>query len=154
MDILKLSELIDDDFSKMVNEIYLLTDFNKMQYPNYYQWYYGKNIPRHFDGTGETIFLREKDKILGLSILKKTMEESKICTLLISKSYRRKGLSHPILEASFEFLDTDKPVITIPEKRLGEFSKIIETYGWEESLITDEYNSREVIFNYPKVKIK
>ena len=51
-----LSEMRDKNFSKAVNEIYLLTDYNKLQYPNYYKWYYGKNLPRILNGTGEAIF--------------------------------------------------------------------------------------------------
>ena len=30
-----LSEMCDKNFSKTVNEIYLLTDYNKKQYPEY-----------------------------------------------------------------------------------------------------------------------
>ena len=70
------------------------------------------------------------------------------------KSIKKKGYSSLILEDSFVFLGTDKPLITIPEKRLDEFSKIIQAYGWVASETTDEYYSPEVIFNSPKVRKK
>ncbi len=149
-----LSKLRDKNFSKAVNELYLLTDYNKLQYPDYYRWYFQTNIPRILEGSGEAIFYLDGFEIVGLSILKKTEEEAKICTLLINEDYRKKGNSSIILEDSFEFLETEKPIITIPEKRLDEFSKIIEAYGWEATSTSDEYYTPEVIFNSPKVKRK
>ena len=146
-----LSKLKDINFSKASNEIYLLTDYNKLQYPEYYKWYYQKNIPRIIAGNGEAIFYLDCYKIVGLSMLKKTENESKICTLLINEEYRKKGYSSLILEDSFKFLGTEKPLITIPENRLDEFSNIIDTYGWVASETTDKYYSPEVIFNNPKV---
>jgi len=146
-----LSTMKDNNFSKAANEIYLLTDYNKLQYPNYYKWYYQKNLPRIITGNGEAIFYLDGFQIVGLSMLKKTEDESKICTLLINEEYRKKGYSKLILEDSFEYLGTEKPLITIPEKRLDEFSKIIKAYGWVTAETTDEYYSPEIIFNNPKV---
>lgn len=137
----------DKNFSKAVNEIYLLTDYNKLQYPDYFKWYYQKNIPRIISGNGEAIFYLDGFQIVGLSILKKDKEESKICTLLINEDYRKKGYSNIILEDSFDFLETQKPLITISKNRINEFSKIIEAYGWTASEITDEYYTPEIVFN-------
>lgn len=126
-----LSEMKDKNFSKAVNEIYLLTDYNKLQYPDYYKWYYQKNLPRILDGHGEAIFYLDGFQVVGLAMLKRDSLESKICTLLIDEEYRKKGFSSLILEDSFKFLGTDKPLITIPQSRLDEFSKIINAYGWD-----------------------
>ena len=38
----------DKNFSKATNEIYLLTDYNRLQYPEYYKWYYQKNFKYRF----------------------------------------------------------------------------------------------------------
>ena len=146
-----LSSMEGKNFSRAANEIYLLTDYNKLQYPEYYRWYYQTNIPRILSGEGEAIFYLDGFQIVGLSMLKRTADESKICTFLIDEEYRKKGYSKLILEDSYEFLGTEKPLITIPEKRLDEFSKIIEAYGWVPTETTDEYYSPEVIFNDPKV---
>lgn len=146
-----LSTMRDKNFSRAANEIYLLTDYNKLQYPEYYRWYYQTNIPRILSGDGEAIFYLDGFQIVGLSMLKRTEDESKICTLLIDEEYRKKGYSKLILEDSYDFLGTEKPLITIPEKRLDEFSKIIEAYGWVPTETTDEYYSPEIVFNDPKV---
>lgn len=145
-----LSEMNRKNFSKATNEIYLLTDYNHKQYQDYLKWYYTKNIPRVLNGTGDIIFYLDGLTVAGLSILKKDLEEAKICTLMINEEYRKKGYSKELLESSFEYLGTDKPVITIPTNRIEEFKSIITTYDWKESIRTNQYLSEEVIFNAPK----
>ena len=73
---------------------------------------------------------------------------------MITSEYRKKGYSKLLLEDSFEYLKTDKPVITIPEFRLDEFSSIINAYKWEKSSIIDNYFSKEIEFNGEKKLIK
>ena len=68
---------------------------------------------------------------------------------MISQEYRKRGYSKELLESSFEFLGTDKPLITIPSNRIEEFKSIITAYDWKESQKTDIYLSEEVIFNEP-----
>ena len=148
-----LSEMYNKNFSKAVNEIYLLTDYNKSQYPDYYKWYFSKIIPRVLNGTGDIIFYLDGLEIVGISILKSSTEK-KLCTFMINSEYRKKGYSKLLLEDSFEYLKTDKPVITIPEFRLDEFSSIINAYAWEKSSIIDNYFSKEIEFNGEKKLIK
>ena len=149
-----LSEMTRKNFSKAVNEIYLLTDFNHNQYPEYWKWYYQKSIPRVINGQGDIIFYLDGFVVAGLAILKKDIEEAKICTLLINKEYRKKGYGKELLESSFEYLGTSKPLITIPTKRIEEFQKIITAYDWKESIRTNDYFSEEIIFNQPKRLLK
>ena len=73
---------------------------------------------------------------------------------MINEEYRKKGYSKEILESAFEYLETDKPLITIPTKRIEEFKSIITAYDWEESKRTDMYLSEEIIFNEPKKLIR
>ena len=102
-------------------------------------------------GKGDIIFYLDGLEVVSLATLKNT-DEKKICTLLVNEDYRKKGYSKQILEDSFEYLQTDTPLITIPTKRLDEFNKIIDAYNWKETSRTDEYYSEEVIFNSPKTK--
>ena len=147
-----LSQMNGKNFSKAVNEIYMLTDYNHKQYQEYLKWYYSKNIPRVLNGTGEIIFYLDGLTVAGISILKKDKIESKICTLMIDEDYRKKGYSKDLLEMSFNYLGTDKPLITIPSNRLDEFQNIISTYNWKESCKTDIYLSEEVVFNKKLIK--
>lgn len=142
-----LSEMQRKNFSKAVDEIYQITDYNHQQYQNYLNWYYGKSIPRVLNGSGEIIFFLDGFMIVGLSILKKDLNERKICTLMIQEQYRKKGFSKLLLESSFDYLETEKPLITIPTHRLDEFQKIITAYEWQETKKTNQYLSEEIIFN-------
>ena len=146
-----LSTMRDKNFSRAANEIYLLTDYNKHQYPGYFIWYYQTNIPRILSGEGEAIFYLDGFQIVGLSMLKRTDDEAKICTFFIDEEYRKRGYSSLLLEDSFGYLGTESPIITIPENRLDEFSKIIEAYGWVPTETTGKYYSPEVVFNGSKV---
>lgn len=150
-----LSEMENKNFSKATNEIYLITDYNHKQYPEYCKWFYGKSIPRVLTNQGEIIFYLDGFLIVGLTILKKDPLEKKICTFMINEEYRKKGYSKLLLEDAYEYLETEKPLITIPEKRLDEFSKIISAYNWKETSRTDEYFSKEIIFNdNKKIRIR
>ena len=148
-----LSEMTDKNFSKAVNEIYLLTDYNKSQYPEYYKWFFSKNIPRVINKTGEIIFYLDGFEIVGISVLKNDLEK-KLCTFMVNPEYRKKGYSKLLLEDSFEYLKTEKPIITIPEFRLDEFSSIINAYEWEKSSVINNYFSKEVEFNGEKKLVK
>lgn len=141
----------DKNFSKTVAAIYMQTAYNHEQYPGYLKWFYTVNLPRIFKGEGDIIFYLDGLEVVSLSILKNT-DEKKICTLLVNEDYQKRGYSKQILEDSFEYLQTETPLITIPTKRLEEFDKIIDAYHWSESSRTDEYYSEEVIFNSPKTK--
>ena len=145
-----LSKMTGKNFSKAILEVYLQTSYNHDQYPGYLKWFYTVNLPRIFKGEGDIIFYLDGLEIVSLAILKNA-EEKKICTLLVNEYYQKKGYSKQILEDSFEYLGTDKPLITIPNKRLDEFNKIIDAYHWIETDRTDEYYSEEIIFNAPKV---
>ncbi len=144
-----LSQMSDKNFSKAVLAIYLQTTYNNDQYPEYLKWFYTVNLPRILKGKGDIIFYLDGLEVVSLATLKNT-DEKKICTLLVNEDYRKKGYSKQILEDSFEYLQTDTPLITIPTKRLDEFNKIIDAYNWKETSRTDEYYSEEVIFNSPK----
>ncbi len=146
-----LSQMSDKNFSKAVLAIYLQTTYNNDQYPEYLKWFYTVNLPRIFKEEGDIIFYLDGLEVVSLSTLKNS-DEKKICTLLVNEDYRKKGYSKQILEDSFEYLQTETPLITIPTKRLEEFDKIIDAYHWSESSRTDEYYSEEVIFNSPKTK--
>ena len=146
-----LSKMSDKNFSKAVLAIYLQTSYNHDQYPENLIWFYTVNMPLIFKGEGDIIFYLDGLEIVSLSTLKNT-DEKKICTLLVNEDYQKKGYSKQILEDSFEYLGTDKPLITIPTKRLKEFSKIIDAYHWHETSKTNEYYSEEVIFNASKIK--
>ena len=142
-----LSRLSIRELPSVIDEIYQFTKQNEEQYPHYYDWFYQTSIPRIVEGLGEIIFYEDSFQIAGLSILKRDSHEDKICTLKVAEPYRRTGLSRELLEESFEYLKTTKPLMTIPKKKVGEFSGIIRDYDWQLTATTNEYYTPENIYN-------
>lgn len=71
--------------------------------------------------------------ILGLIILKKTHCEKKICTLKVDEGYQKKGIGSELILKAFDFLETDKPLITVPEEYEKAFSRILNKFGFEKT---------------------
>lgn len=141
----------EKEFMKIANEIYLLTEHLNETYPGYKEWFYNKQLKGCLISNRNIIFVRNNErKIIGISSLKKTEEEQKICTLFILESYRNKEIKRLLLKESFLYLETEKPLITISEENLNIFQKTIEEYCWELTEIVEgiyKKGSREFCFN-------
>ncbi|MFC2558330.1 MAG: GNAT family N-acetyltransferase, partial [Haemophilus seminalis] len=88
--------------------------------------------------------------ISGLMILKNSCDEKKICTLRVKENYQKRGIGSEFIQKAFDFLETDKPLITVPEESVEAFSKIFNKYGFEKKdEIPDLYrkNKIEHIYN-------
>lgn len=148
----------EEKFLKIADEIYLLTEQLDKSYPGYKNWFYNKQIKGCVDLNRNIIFVRnDESKIIGISSLKKTSEEKKICTLFILEPYRNREIKNLLLKESFLYLETEKPLITISEENLNTFQKTIEEYNWElKETVEDIYKkgSREFCFNGSLLKIK
>lgn len=71
------------------------------------------------------------DKILGVSILKKTLTENKICTLRVANKYQRMYIGSKLMELSIRILEDEKPLITVSEDHIAEFSSLLKSFGFE-----------------------
>lgn len=146
-EIKKLSNLDEIEFHNKIKEIYELTKFLEIQYPNYKDWFYNKAIERIPKQEGEIFFIEEKGLIRGITILKKTETEKKICTLFVEKEFRNLGIGNALLSESFKYLETKKPTLTIPQKNIECFSHLIDKYKWEKTGIINSYKSTEIVLN-------
>lgn len=149
-----------DEFLYLTYKIYNLTSSISDYYQNYENWYWLKQIPKIKSEERNILFIRNpnnKDEIIAISCLKKEEKERKICTLYVKDEYRNQGLGSLIIEESFKWLETNKPLITIPEYKLNEFIPIIEKYKWDlteivECLYHKDY--KELFFNKQNQNIK
>lgn len=154
---IKLSELIKQNYpkeiiGKLIAEILKTTLPAKKDYPDYEKWFLEKHIPGCYQGTRDTIIAIKKGTIVGIANLKNDTEQ-KICTLYIKPGFRRKKEGINLVEQTFEFLNTNKPIITMPITKIKQFYSIIEKYDWNlTESIDDCYkeNTTELIFNDPK----
>lgn len=152
--------LYKDEFLYLAYKIYNLTSSISEYYQDYENWYWTKQIPRINSEERNILFIRNPDnkkEIIAITCLKKDESERKICTLYVKDEYRNKGLGSLIIEESFKWLETNKPLITIPEYKLNEFIPIIEKYHWNlTEIINGLYhpNYKELFFNKQNQNIK
>lgn len=147
-----IGKISDEEFADLAKRIYEITDFICEDYPKHREWYFHKQLPRIFTPNGKILFARADDDttILAMACLKKDEEEKKICTLYVSDQCRGQHLGTRMVEASMDFLETTKPLITLADYKLPMFQPIIDKYGWELTEVVEGlYNDRakELCFN-------
>ena len=148
-DLLKSSRNIE--FSKVIAESYIITDWIAEDYPDHCDHFYSKYVPGIFDGSREIISCYVSNKIAAVAILKKDSEEHKISTFFVKPEYQKQGIATMLMERCFDWLGTTKPLITIADYKLPQFAGIIKKYDWQETQVLDNgyYNdhSKEYVFN-------
>ena len=73
-----------------------------------------------------------------------------ICTFRVKEQFRNNGVGKALFGKCLEVLDTNKPLVTIPEEKLNCFFSIIKYYGLNLEQIPPNYyrdNSCEYVFN-------
>lgn len=151
--IITLSSLIDNHklFEKFAQAAYNVTDFICKDYPKHFEWYWAKEIPRVFNGTGEVVICMIDNNIAGVAFLKKDDVERKICTILVVDGYRGKHVAIKLLEQAFKYLGTTKPLISIADYKIPMFEYVIKKYNWKltQTMNAGYYNdtSRELVYN-------
>lgn len=119
---------------KILNDILIISLKVKDDYPDYKIWYQEKQVPGIYDNTRNIIIAHFNGKILGFVSLKKTKEEKKICTFYVEKSFRKNKIGTILVEKAIEYLEEERPLITIPLDKINDFIKIANKYNWK---ITD-----------------
>ena len=134
-----LHELINQNYpievvQKIINEVLTISMLVKNDYPDYKEWFINTQVPGLYDNSRNIIVAHINDRIVGFVSLKKTSTEKKICTFYEEKRFRRNKIGTILVEKAIEYLEEEKPLITIPMNKLNEFIRIANKYNWE---ITD-----------------
>lgn len=79
----------------------------------------------------EIIICEESLQIAGISVLKRSADERKICTLRVDKKYRRLGIGRDLIELSFQWLDDEKPLITVQRIKEPQYRTLFNRYGFK-----------------------
>ena len=150
MRIVRISEL---PVIKRNQYIYQLRDFLKnlvLEYPLHNVWYDKMIISMYENFDREIVLAFEGEIIIGAAILKSTLQEKKICTLRVSKLYRRKGIGRQLLMQSLDILQIEKPIITIPSYRYLEYKPLFDYFSFNlEAVYNGKYysNKNEYVYN-------
>lgn len=95
------------EFEKVCNEIF---EFFKETigefYQYFYDWYYKKVCPEFFKGIRKIIIALDSNFIIGVSILKISIEESKICSFKVREIDRNKGIGFNLLSRSLDYFNS------------------------------------------------
>lgn len=128
-----------------VSHIYQSLSFLEKEYPGFKKWFYFKVFPSIARGERMIVLKKTQSKIAGLSILKKTSDENKICTIWVDSKYQGKGIGKSILDHSIEILKDDKPLVSVSGNRLEEFSPLFKNFS-----LKNKYLSiyREGVYEY------
>lgn len=135
---------------KIIDNVFNISILIKSDYPDYKNWFLKKQVPGIYDGSRNIIIAHNNENILGFVSLKKDNNEKKICTFYVTKNYRKNKIGYLLAQKATEWLECDKPLITIPSDKLWDFIKISEKYNWEISDIKNglyRTNNPEIILN-------
>lgn len=152
-------EILQDFFAGYIYENankdpYKYTEELEQLYPDFENWFMTKVRPGlHAEvPERELILLMDPDggAVAGFAILKKTDEESKICTFRISEGWRNDGAGQKLMKACLEYLGTDKPLITVSEKCKSSFDNIFKQFDFVQTQELDGLyvlGSKEYVYN-------
>lgn len=119
------------------------------EYPNFRDWYLDAVIPGVQDGTRNVYVAYFNDEIVGILIIKDTIEK-KICTLRVAPECRRMGIGTQLMSKAISVLHTTKPLITVSDEHIGEFMPLLNRFDFSlRSMYVDYYRPghTELAFN-------
>ena len=112
----KLSELTKLEQQMYYNCIYLFLMEANIQHPEFSAWYSGLfTDDLRLKPEYEIVICEKEYEIAGVTILKLTKEEAKICTVYVTEQYRHNGLGRRLMELSIEWLENEKPVMMLDD---------------------------------------
>jgi predicted GNAT family N-acyltransferase len=101
-------------------------------YPGFSEWYWGKVIPGLEDDSRRILTSSFNGTLIGVVIAKKKAKK-KICTVWVAEKFRRASIARDLMAQSMEWLGTERPLFTVSDKRMLEFSSLISRFGFEKT---------------------
>lgn len=116
----------------LLNKLKLILSDLAFEYPFFMEWLEKVFLELKSSDNRIILLYCENDifDIKGVSILKKTKEERKICTLRVVNPYRYQGIGTCLLKKSIELLEDSKPLITVSGIHMKEFVPFLKKHGF------------------------
>lgn len=105
-------------------------------YPDIDRWFLQKVVPGERMGTRHIMRIERYGHLVALGIAKDECGEKKICTVRVSPNYLGRGLGVKIFDHLLNWLQVDKPYLTVSEKRLPQFQRLFDHYGFVQTSST------------------
>lgn len=123
--------------------------FLRATYPDFQSWYWGTVVPGIAYGERRLFVEKRGERLSGLVIAKRT-DERKICTIWTRPDMRGRGVATRLVRDALEWLDTDRPLVTVPEETVRNFDRLFRVFGFEYRYAVARYyrdESVEHVFN-------
>ena len=105
-------------------------------YPEISRWYLDKVLPGVTAGSDILLLAEDHGQLAGIALGKRSPEETKLRCLRVAPPWQNSGLGLKLLERMFELLDTDKPLCTVSEELLHQYSRpFVMRYGFNLSAV-------------------
>lgn len=104
--------------------VYDLTASVDVYYPEFQNWFWNKVVPTVITGDSEIIVAEEHDQMVGV-IMTKGGDDPKIRCLRVREDYANRGIGIHLLDKGLKAVNSDKPIITVPEERIHDLSRIL-----------------------------
>ena len=128
---IRFSVLSPLEKSLYYSQIYVFLKRVCIEYPGFSKWYKDLFFSNKELQNGREIIICEKDyRMAGVAILKSAKNEKKICTLRVAGPFQRQGIGRTLMELSFDWLQDDKPLITMHKSKQHEFAPLLDYYGF------------------------
>lgn len=100
-------------------------------YPNFDIWLnftFRRNVA---SGQRKVAVAHNGSQIQGVALLKKDVEESKICTFYVLPECRGLGVGGELLDLAVAELGSQEKVITVSDERMNELTPLLSSRGFE-----------------------
>ena len=100
-------------------------------YPGFKEWLYFKFKPEFLSGSREVLIAYDGNNIAGLSLLKISKLENKVCTFYVMPKYRGLKIGHDLMDRSLSILHNRNVLISVSEERESELSCVLKSSGFK-----------------------
>lgn len=91
-------------------------------YPAFSDWYVNTCMPGILVGRDELIVARDRERVVGAA-LGKVGSETKLRCVRVIPEYQKRGIGLHLVEQMLRAIDYDKPLCTVSEEMVHEFSR-------------------------------
>lgn len=119
-------------------------------YPGFRSWFFEKAARSTLQEERRFFVRFECGRLAGVAIAKRAAEERKLCTLWVHPRVRKQGLGRVLAEEALDWLGTQTPLFTVPQRRSHYFTSLMSDLGFKQTqALPGHYlaNDTELVFN-------
>lgn len=123
-----------------------------LYYPNFEFWFFNKVLPGIATGRRKILIKKSCDQVIAVAILKKHIEETKICTFRVLEDVKGNGVGTELMLESLEWLQCSKPLITVNEENAPDLERFLRKFHFQKSATINSLyrpKKKEIIYNTP-----